>query len=1814
LPAFRARVRLVNSALAESVLFSTQRQTDYETILRPDEFSNSKKTYDFFRDTFLSVDFFQEFCGLGLSDRNLAEPDVNALTRTVFYSTKLMARQAYKMESDFEKECINQLARTTLRRYNSALQGRVDLDQTCRVCIRVGFGVTYSKYNTLMHFLNVAEAYWHNPDLAAVSLFGKDVRAVLGVSCQKIFFQPGHDFYHYGPFELQDGGLDLAVANAAGDVLPGVSRAVRGEKHALIVTDRVFEHGYLKSILQRLFRAAEGYKLKTDNAVINLLLLSLLLDFGLFEDHVQLLNLPLLASLPQKSTRALQVEVSNLIHEADKRNSSDPVTRAQVEHLIFEVSHKFMVNKAWSLRSREFELVRLLNADPCYMRYVLLVKVYMSLCQINKSAEVDYYKVRTDSAFRILIPRNFSQSTSAYLAEITMRYTFAEKGGFVVYDDLKLFDVREAQPEMNLFKVRIDSASSVQSMVKYVEISNVFKSVEDGGRADEFLVFVADNVLRCAVDGGQTRVRINGVVVEVATTFFNECISFVPCFKYAASEDVIFFCSRNVKYAVDNGGQFSPDYYGMKHELIECIYSEECTVDLNDAHVFKKEKISDLVTESKTVLFFPDFVLQVTDRKQLINLLDYALAIRNVGFFILVLFYLRRASVHLEYAETENKVTKIAGPWREAILYVLDKASPNPHYDEIFARQFSDLHAHADLPLADFVDELCKCFCRYQRSITHDDGSSGYEIVPTRKQKDFLMKILISEECFHFSEVGSGKTKVVLPLLCMAFLSDNSAVQQILARGGKKKSVLVILVPEHLVPDAKAQVYRYCLNLNFRDEYRVYDDIFALLHHDVQLHGGSSSAAAAPYKRFSHGGPKAAAKAPVKQIFVTSFNSFKKALTYDAICAKIGPKREHVLIVVDEVDDFLDRDKLVFNVASNKGNAFDKSTLEGYFECSRAVYNREASLPKGVAAFRGANPAYWASLFDKFAALHAEVQDASRSINKAFGIFNASTLRHCSSNVAQDVEGYRSLIARPYESVNRAMPGSYYSDVERTIYLTYTILQKDTSKFDDLFQEERKFVSFEYFHAHVAHGELDYDALVYGVDKLSELVDKFPATKDGLTRFLYEVILRRMEIRDKSRSVNSIDVVFKFDCIGFTGTPFIDNCPTAAYIRGQSTADIPDLIDRSFYAHAVEQLDEEAFERRFLAFQGRNDDVDVAYLSSDFVATAPDELAVLDGLLDREGDVFNVLVDLCGVFKRSSIHQVRDRLKAHFGAQCPFEYVYHIDQSTGGDRVLAFASDNDVQFDEEFYKSLCASHGHKLRDAVFFFVDNRNVIGKDVPFQLDHRRRFATPLFRRSVVLAHDVDDFSKVWQAMGRSRTMNDTVFAIYAAGVPVDAPRGLSDMKKLALTRELYVRNCDRKMAGNLASAYQTLIALVNLSRDQFYYGDEIVNAFLDRLNLGLDGKLRQHERSVADAIFTEADEMPARILTKMLGAKFSKNEKLSREKLTKTTVLVILSRVIREKFEQPAVLSGSVLDACVALLAGETDAGAEVSYTKQQQQQRQRQQNKSADADTMDIFDRKHQLAVVTETDNYFQYTMDAKKDVPKMALNLPVSSPILRLSYRANGRSFTVRVYPTLQFLYSHHVEPAYVTPSVRDVVGTMGTVDPQEFLRRFFAEAAKAATNDVEEPPNGGGLGVRVAAHLVRANPQYTLAAVARGVYVIGMKDQFNVHDLKPGHPMNAHVQYVADDGGFVLLDRRAGGGDGADAFGPYCVEHYVLMEALSKSEVAHNVLDYYAKHRSKLDSGLAQYDEKQGKGFVCWRFLMNDAAKLMNDAARQTDK
>lgn len=118
-------------------------------------------------------------------------------------------------------------------------------------------------------------------------------------------------------------------------------------------------------------------------------------------------------------------------------------------------------------------------------------------------------------------------------------------------------------------------------------------------------------------------------------------------------------------------------------------------------------------------------------------------------------------------------------------------------------------------------------------------------------------------------------------------------------------------------------------------------------------------------------------------ILLALYFQFKKALTYDKICMKIRPCREQILVIADEVDDFLDRDKLVFNICSNAANAFNIQTLDFFHEVSSSVYRGLGHSPGFFAS--SPNPEYWKDLHEKFVAIHNEVQDASKSLNKSFG-------------------------------------------------------------------------------------------------------------------------------------------------------------------------------------------------------------------------------------------------------------------------------------------------------------------------------------------------------------------------------------------------------------------------------------------------------------------------------------------------------------------------------------------------------------------------------------------------------------------------------------------------------------------------------------------------------------------------------------------------------------------------------------------------------------------------------------------------------------
>jgi len=513
-----------------------------------------------------------------------------------------------------------------------------------------------------------------------------------------------------------------------------------------------------------------------------------------------------------------------------------------------------------------------------------------------------------------------------------------------------------------------------------------------------------------------------------------------------------------------------------------------------------------------------------------------------------------------------------------------------------------------------------------------------------------------------------------------------------------------------------------------------------------------------------------------------------------------------------------------------------------------------------------------------------------------------------------------------------------------------------------------------------------------------------------------------------------------------------------------------------------------------------------------------------------------------------------------------------------------------------------------------FFVDNRNVIGKDVPFQLLYQRSFHQPLFTKNVVLAHDVDDFSKIWQAMGRSRTMNATQFAIYKSGVTEDG-KGARDIKAHALTRQLYVHNCDCKMAGNLSSIYQTLISLLNLAQEKFYYCDDIVNTFLEKMENTIAGKVGRHEELLNRRIFGAS--MPSKILTHILADKFRKssNTTVRAAEATPAVVQALLHEIVQQKDEQRAA-SGDIYDAFICFLSGEQQSLMEISYTKQQQKQKQKQRNRNQDSDTMDVFNRRNQLEVSFTTDDYFEYTLKQRTDLAKISLNLPVSVPIFTLTYALGSEQRVINVYPTLQFLYSHHVQPEYITETVRGLVN-QDFDDAGSFCARFLA-AAKQANEAAGQARPGAPvqqleqLEMKVLANSIRQNPQYTLAALEKGIYLIGMKDQFNKHDLQV-HPLRDHVQYIADDAGFILFDRKdlapagAGAAASVDSFGPYFIEQYILMEVLSKQEVAQNVLEYYCRQKDILERALSNYSESQGKGFICWRFLMNEAARMAAD-------
>ena len=109
-PSLFQRVRHVNQVLVDNTYFSTQKRNNYDKLIPIEDFKKTKNYRKVFINTFLSIEFLEEYVGLGFADINPKEKEINSLTQTVFYSSELMSQQAHRQSYEFEKECINQLA------------------------------------------------------------------------------------------------------------------------------------------------------------------------------------------------------------------------------------------------------------------------------------------------------------------------------------------------------------------------------------------------------------------------------------------------------------------------------------------------------------------------------------------------------------------------------------------------------------------------------------------------------------------------------------------------------------------------------------------------------------------------------------------------------------------------------------------------------------------------------------------------------------------------------------------------------------------------------------------------------------------------------------------------------------------------------------------------------------------------------------------------------------------------------------------------------------------------------------------------------------------------------------------------------------------------------------------------------------------------------------------------------------------------------------------------------------------------------------------------------------------------------------------------------------------------------------------------------------------------------------------------------------------------------------------------------------------------------------------------------------------------
>jgi hypothetical protein len=85
-------VHEVNSRLVNDIHYSTQNRNTYHKMVPTQQLMSNRKFMNAFQENFLSVDWFMEYIGLGFSDINPKEKEINSLTQTgesrILYTSK----------------------------------------------------------------------------------------------------------------------------------------------------------------------------------------------------------------------------------------------------------------------------------------------------------------------------------------------------------------------------------------------------------------------------------------------------------------------------------------------------------------------------------------------------------------------------------------------------------------------------------------------------------------------------------------------------------------------------------------------------------------------------------------------------------------------------------------------------------------------------------------------------------------------------------------------------------------------------------------------------------------------------------------------------------------------------------------------------------------------------------------------------------------------------------------------------------------------------------------------------------------------------------------------------------------------------------------------------------------------------------------------------------------------------------------------------------------------------------------------------------------------------------------------------------------------------------------------------------------------------------------------------------------------------------------------------------------------------------------------------------------------------------------------